>query len=238
MKQELDSKLVKAFPLLYGDRSAPMQSTAMCWGFACSDGWFDIIWDLSSKLEPLIQKFIDDNPNMSCSGCGCKKERHFGWKSRNPGKCLAIHVDPESEEEPPNNYFACFCNEYGSLHPKASQIKEKFGGLRFYMTCGTDEIFDLVEEAEELSYKICEECGKPGKERDGGWIHTHCDDCHENWDKIRAKIWKREEDILDDEDERLYDRLIKEIIIECHSETLDWDEDRMKARLRKVLETT
>ena len=79
-----------------------MQSTAMCWGFPGSDGWFDIIWDLSSKLEPLIQKFIDDNPNMSCCyGCGCTKERHYGWKSRNPGKCLVIHVDPESEEEPP-----------------------------------------------------------------------------------------------------------------------------------------
>ena len=47
-----------------------------------------------------------------------------------------------------------------------------------------------------------------------------------------------EEDILDDEDEQLYDRLIKEIIAECHSETLDWDEDRMRARLRRVLETT
>jgi hypothetical protein len=47
-----------------------------------------------------------------------------------------------------------------------------------------------------------------------------------------------EEDILDDEDEQLYDRLIKEIIAECYSETLDWDEDRMRARLRKVLETT
>ena len=36
MKEELDKKLVKAFPLLYGDRSAPMQSTAMCWGFSCA----------------------------------------------------------------------------------------------------------------------------------------------------------------------------------------------------------
>jgi|TARA_R110002110_G_scaffold207138_2_gene419342 hypothetical protein len=189
MKEELDKKLVKAFPLLYGDRNAPMQSTAMCWGFACSDGWFDIIWDLSSKLEPLIQKFIDENQDTEA-------------------------------------------------YPRAAQVKEKFGGLRFYMTYSPDEIFDLISEAEALSYKTCEECGKPGGARDAGWIRTLCDYCHENWDKIRAKIWEREEDILDDEDERLYDRLIKEIIAECHSETLDWDEDRMRARLRKVLETT
>ena len=143
MKEELDNKLVKAFPLLYGDRSAPMQSTAMCWGFACSNGWFDIIWDLSSKLEPLIQKFIDENQDTE----------HY---------------------------------------PKASQVKEKFGGLRFYMTCGTDEIFDLIEKAETLSNKTCEECGKPAEERDGGWIYTLCNNCHENCDKIRAKRWEEE----------------------------------------------
>ena len=190
MNEEQDKKLVKAFPLLYGDRHGPIRSTAMCWGFACSDGWFDIIWDLSSKLEPLIQKLIDDNPNMSCGGCGCAKERHYGWKNRNPGKCLAIHIDTESEEEPPSNYFACFCDGYRSPHPKASQVKEKYGGLRFYMTCDTDEIFNLIEKAEALSLKTCEECGQPGEEKGGGWIHTLCDDCHENWDKIQSKRWE------------------------------------------------
>jgi len=140
MKEELDNKLVKAFPLLYGDRNAPMQSTAMCWGFP-GDGWFDIIWDLSSKLEPLIQKCIDE----------------------------------EQDTE---------------LYPKAFQVKEKFGGLRFYMTYDTDEIYDLISEAEALSLKTCEECGKPGEKRSGGWIHTHCDYCHENWDKIRSKRWE------------------------------------------------
>jgi len=59
-----------------------------------------------------------------------------------------------------------------------------------------------------------------------------CDDYRDRFFEIK------EEDILDDEDEQLYDRLIKEIIAECHSETLDWDEDRMRARLRRVLETT
>ena len=143
MKEELDNKLVKAFPLLYGDRNAPKQLTAMCWGFP-GDGWFDIIWDLSSKLEPIIQKIVNNNPNLSC-------------------------------------------DEYKGSYPKAFQVKEKFGGLRFYMTCGTDEIYDLISKAEALSCKTCEVCGKPGEKRHSGWIHTHCDDCHKNWNKIRAK---------------------------------------------------
>ncbi len=192
MNEELDKKLVKTFPLLYGDRNASMQLTAMCWGFACSDGWFDIIWNLSSKLEPIIQGFIKENPNLPCSTCGCKKDRHYASLTRSPGKCMTIHVDPDSEEEPPGNYRACFCDKYDPQCPKAAQVKEKFGGLRFYMTCGSDEIFDLISEAEALSYKTCEECGKPGEERDTGWIHTHCDNCHENWDKIRSKRWEEE----------------------------------------------
>ena len=185
VNEELTKKLYDKFPLLYADKDGDMRTTAMCWNFSCGDGWFDIIWDLSSKLEPLIQKFIDDNPLAPCGGCGCDKERHYGWK---PGKCLAIHVDPESEEAPPNNYFACFCDEYRSPHPRASQVKEKYGRLNFYMTCGTGEIFDLISEAEAASHKTCEHCGKPGEARDTGWIRTLCDTCHENWDDIRCSV--------------------------------------------------
>lgn len=61
----------------------------------------------------------------------------------------------------------------GKLH----QIKEKFGGLRFYIDSGSDEIFDRIEEAEHKSFKTCEQCGAPGKDRPGGWIKVRCDAC-------------------------------------------------------------
>jgi len=179
MKEELDKKLVEAFPLLYGDRHASMQSTAMCWGFP-GDGWFDIIWDLSSKLEPIIQKFIDDNPNLNCSNCACNKDRHYAWKTKAPGRCLAIHVNPLSKEDPPGNYRACFCDTYIGSYPRASQVKEKFGGLRFYMTHGTEEVYALISKAEALSCKTCEECGGPGEKRAGTWIRTLCINCKES----------------------------------------------------------
>jgi len=58
------------------------------------------------------------------------------------------------------------------------QIKEKFGGLRVYIDGpGTDEIYDLIEKAENESYKICEKCGNPGKPNKKGWISTLCDEC-------------------------------------------------------------
>lgn len=58
------------------------------------------------------------------------------------------------------------------------QIKEKFGGLRFYINEGSEEIYNRIIEAERLSYKTCEVCGKPGEPRYGGWITTLCNECN------------------------------------------------------------
>ena len=57
-----------------------------------------------------------------------------------------------------------------------SQVKEKFGGLRFYVGSADPAVFDVIDECERLSYTICEQCGKPGKPREGGWIKTLCDE--------------------------------------------------------------
>jgi hypothetical protein len=68
----------------------------------------------------------------------------------------------------------------------ASQVKEKFGGLRFY-TLGNDEFVDgLISMAEGMSYKICEVCSKPGKIGGRGWITTMCEPCRELDNKRKA----------------------------------------------------
>lgn len=128
MKKELDEKLVKDFPLLFADRFGDMRSTCMCWGFACGNGWEPIIREAAKKLEPIIQKYIDDNPS-------------------------------------------------DKYHPRASQIKEKFGTLRFYLSHGTDEMFEIAEQAESKSADVCEECGEKGELRQGSWFRTLCDGC-------------------------------------------------------------
>jgi hypothetical protein len=57
------------------------------------------------------------------------------------------------------------------------QVKEKFGGLRFYVNGGSNEIHDRIVKAEIDSYSICEKTGKPGELRkDIGWFKTLCDD--------------------------------------------------------------
>jgi hypothetical protein len=66
------------------------------------------------------------------------------------------------------------------------QIKEKFGGLRFYYDGGDDTIDGMVRMAEAWASNVCEECSKPGKSRKGGWIKTLCDE-HEAERQARYK---------------------------------------------------
>jgi hypothetical protein len=70
----------------------------------------------------------------------------------------------------------CFnaCYEH---NVRVAQVKEKFGGLRFYVDAAPMEVYDVIDECERLSYEICEKCGKPGKPRGGGWVLTLCDEC-------------------------------------------------------------
>ena len=61
---------------------------------------------------------------------------------------------------------------------RAQQVKEKFGGLRFYISGGNEKIDELINLAEEESYKTCENCGsKENVSQTDGWIKTLCENC-------------------------------------------------------------
>lgn len=60
---------------------------------------------------------------------------------------------------------------------RATQIKEKYGTLRFYISGGDDKIYAIIDKAERQSSKTCEICGKPGKLRGKGWYYTRCLRC-------------------------------------------------------------
>lgn len=76
-----------------------------------------------------------------------------------------------------------------------TQVKEKFGGARFYHTGGDDITEGAVEFAEFLSFTICENCGKPGTRNRDGWIVTLCPSCRRKreagpgiWRKLKYSI--------------------------------------------------
>lgn len=66
------------------------------------------------------------------------------------------------------------------------QIKEKFGGLRFYYQGGDDNVHGMVRMAESWADVACEECGGIGQRRGGGWVRTLCD-LHEQEHNIRIE---------------------------------------------------
>ena len=82
------------------------------------------------------------------------------------------------------------------------QIKEKFGGLRFYMDLPAEldtdtfsKAYDLVHKAEGESFSICEWCGQPGECRANlfGWMKTLCPT---HWDEDDERA-RREKEQLD-----------------------------------------
>lgn len=110
MNIKLESKLKLAFPKIF-DKD-------FC--FECGDGWYDLIYNLSSE----IQKICDNK----------------------------------------------LCEQV-----IAAQVKEKFGGLRYYINGGNQEIFDLIDSAEEQSLTICEETGNIGSlHSKKGYMKTLC----------------------------------------------------------------
>ena len=75
------------------------------------------------------------------------------------------------------------CEDILQLDPPESfevvQIKQKFGGLRFYTSkiC-SGEIEQLISKAESDSYTICESCSKPGKKVcPNSYIYITCEEC-------------------------------------------------------------
>ena len=71
------------------------------------------------------------------------------------------------------------------------QIKEKFGGLRFYYGLKNhqkheevvENIFKIVSKAENDSFGICYVCGEPATKRMSGWVSMRCD-AHANENQV------------------------------------------------------
>lgn len=148
MNPHYDNYLVRKYPLLYRDRRADMTRTLMCWGFSCGDGWFNIINNLSAALSA---------PHLNA-------KYRYEYMREHPE-----YNPPEKVEEQ-----RLIMEQLREQHPIAVQVKEKFGGLRFYADNITPELDGYIRFAELLASNTCEVCGERGKRRTGGWIRTLC----------------------------------------------------------------
>ena len=173
MKRQLDEALCAKYPLIFKDRNADMRTTAMCWGFEVGDGWYNIIDVLCGMLYSDYRQAKDRYDHLVEVGVGGVL---YGTKT------VTQEVLDEAKAK---------LDEETAKVPVASQVKEKFGGLRFYVNGATDKHWNYISVAENMSYRTCEECGAPGKRYTDGWHRTLCD--------IHAEMDGREEEYQSDE---------------------------------------
>ena len=152
MNEQFDQHLREKYPLIFAGRCE----------MSVGDGWFDIIDNLCGN----IQAHIDNVARQ--------RERNIKWNSE--------VNDPEYEWQ-----LNSFIKREERAVPElveqvvATQIKEKFGTLRFYYHGGDDYIRGLEAMADSMSAVLCEDCGSPGKlrsrkkEQKYSWIRTLCD---------------------------------------------------------------
>ena len=107
----------------------------------------------------------------------CGFDVGYGWWPLLDKLCSDIKAELDQLPEPPPFEVA--------------QVKEKFGGLRFYVDHSTEEINFLIRKAESDSYEICEDCGASGKVQRGSWMKVRCDPCQENFQKAIEEAWRK-----------------------------------------------
>ena len=136
MNKENTEKLINDFPELYRGHKQPPTENLMCFGFECSDGWFQLIYDLSKQLSEACPRV------------------------------------------------------------KATQVKEKFGTLRFYIEGvqkdKSELVYQLIDKAESKSGTTCESCGddkttKTKSTKGSYWVKTLCKECRRKDEERRSK---------------------------------------------------
>lgn len=131
----------------------------------CGDGWVPLLDTLLNLFQHKLNRFREVTEI---------KQRILA-KGETPLPWIAEYFEKNPEDP--------------LLHFNICQIKEKFGGLRFYWDCdcpSEGEISNDIRElrgatqlAESMSYKICEVCGLPGATKaPGGWYKTLCENHH------------------------------------------------------------
>lgn len=156
MRKELDEYLCTKYPIIFQNRNASPSTTCMYWGFCCGDGWFNLIDALCAS----IHNYIDNNYKVI--------DQTIEWNRKVNDTSYEWPYDHihRSEREIPAKVAQVVAN----------QVKEKFGGLRFYYSGGDNYIRGLVDMAESISYRTCEVCGALGETVSlGGWYSTRCE---------------------------------------------------------------
>lgn len=157
MSPELEQAICEAHPKMFALRNDPSCAAPLCWSFECGDGWFGIIASL----------------------CELISYQHTQARHRYEGLRQALGRDeyeggPVVTERKVEHARRKMLATRQAL-PRVTQVKEKFGTLRFHIATRDPRVAALVSFAEHHSGRVCEKCGAPGTLRTNGWLRTLCD---------------------------------------------------------------
>ncbi len=128
------------------------------------------------------QKDMDMRQTAMCWGISCGD----GWYNiiDNLSATIQNRVDWLNGEGD-HDYRNDLPEDHVRLSVEAVQVKEKYGGLRFYTNQSDSYIDGAISLAENLSYKTCETCGNLGEVNESGWRMTRCESCKgkASWEK-------------------------------------------------------
>ena len=177
MRKELDEALCAKYPKIFKDRHGDMRETAMCWGFSCGDGWYNIIDSACALIQGHIDSQLRHIEFVKKWNEEIQKAHLDDWtflyeKHKSPKSVEWLNENLEKEKEKYLIELRPVPEPYHQV--VASQIKEKYGTLRFYYYGGDQYVDGVVAMAEYLSGLTCEICGNPGKTVGGGWVRTLC----------------------------------------------------------------
>ena len=159
------AKMAEKFPRYFGEGKR-------YGGFAIGEGWYHIIESLVSEID----HYTKWRRNMRANDLRRQRAKNKGMEAlidfMAGKKGRVSDWDIERAEDTMQNDI--------KVTPKVEwievqQIKEKFGGLRFYYDGGDEQISGMVRMAELWAGRSCETCGNLGERRSGGWIRTLCD---------------------------------------------------------------
>ncbi|MGF6511308.1 hypothetical protein [Paraburkholderia sp. 32] len=122
----------------------------------CAD--YPLIFDITAAVDP-------DAPALLSSFAAWGFECGDGWYDLIDALCWNLQQATKN----------------GGPQVVASQVKEKFGGLRFHVSAPSEEQIRMIELAETMSARLCEIRGNRGKLIQTNWVRTRCSE-HEGGD--------------------------------------------------------
>ncbi len=165
MTPELDQHIREKYPKIF---RYPCE-------MSIGDGWFDIIDLLCGNIQSHIDHTRRNRYDQLLYNRALSRaiQNDFSTYYR-LNKWQQQQIDEDLQDpEPQLRIVPEACPQV-----IVSQIKEKFGTLRFYYTGGDEFVDGLEHMADSMSAVICENCGCPGKKRVSKrqrWIRVLCD---------------------------------------------------------------